>query len=627
MVVAFHAGLPVPGGFVGVDVFFVISGFVITAMLRREFLATGRIRFGRFYFRRFKRLIPALAVVVSFTALASAFLLSPFGLQQIAGRTGAAAITMTANIIIALGTGGYFDAPAEANPLLNTWSLSVEEQFYLVFPLTLAIAWLVAKKYRHVPLILVSMIAVSSFGLAIANSAGFVFPWRPYLFGFYGPFTRAWEFAAGSILCLATVKARSLSSRHAAVCGLAGAGLLVTSLFLITGATPFPGWFTLLPVTGTMLLIHAGTSGTNRVSAALATKPMVKVGDWSYSIYLWHWPLIALATQHWPQWRDARLAAAALALVPAIISYRWVETPMRAPRSRGRYRWALLISSVVLTPFGLAKTLEWTANHYWTPKLNAPGTLAVAHRGDIGHDDFFVYLRQHSQDCEPKEIRDQATMWKGVVQCRQTRTGEEIDLALIGDSHAEHLYLGLAELLPHKNIAYYTSQLPIRNTEYTTKILDHVIHSAAIKTVIISPNWDAKDVPPELVSVLRELTHAGKTVYLADDVPSFPFDPSGCKYQGTLQIKATGCMWDSAPIWQRHAEYFPQLETMAKQVPGVYLLQITRDFCDRHACHMALGDDLLFRDRNHLNINGSRYIARRILEEYPALRTPTGAPG
>ena len=141
MVVAFHAGLPFPGGFVGVDVFFVISGFVITGMVLRERRATGRIRFGQFYLRRFKRLTPALALVVAVTVTASAAVLSPLGTQQTAAKTGIGAMLLAANVVIARTTGGYFDADAATNPLLHTWTLSVEEQFYLAFPALIALGW------------------------------------------------------------------------------------------------------------------------------------------------------------------------------------------------------------------------------------------------------------------------------------------------------------------------------------------------------------------------------------------------------------------------------------------------------------------------------------------------------
>lgn len=141
LVVAFHAGLPLPGGFLGVDVFFVISGFVITSMLAREYASRGRINLRGFYSRRFKRLSPALALTLSVTVLLSLALQSPFGTQQITAQTALGALFLSANLVIARNTGGYFDPAAETSPLLNTWSLSVEEQFYLAFPTILIAGW------------------------------------------------------------------------------------------------------------------------------------------------------------------------------------------------------------------------------------------------------------------------------------------------------------------------------------------------------------------------------------------------------------------------------------------------------------------------------------------------------
>ena len=161
MVVAFHAGLPVPGGFVGVDVFFVISGFVITAMLHREWEKTGRIKFGTFYLKRFKRLAPALALMVGVTLMISTVIFSPFGHQTYAAATGIGALLMSANFVIAKTTGGYFGPTAENNPLLNTWSLSVEEQFYLVFPALIALGWYLAKRHGFLRFSPMSTVLVS----------------------------------------------------------------------------------------------------------------------------------------------------------------------------------------------------------------------------------------------------------------------------------------------------------------------------------------------------------------------------------------------------------------------------------------------------------------------------------
>ena len=152
VVIAFHAGLPLPGGFVGVDVFFAISGFVITAMLAREWARTGTINLRQFYLRRFRRLTPALVVMLGVVMVASSLLLDPFGVQQVAAQTALGAVGLCANVVIAVISGDYFAIDAGANPLLHTWSLSVEEQFYLIFPALLVLGWWLAVSYTHLTL-------------------------------------------------------------------------------------------------------------------------------------------------------------------------------------------------------------------------------------------------------------------------------------------------------------------------------------------------------------------------------------------------------------------------------------------------------------------------------------------
>jgi len=241
MVVAFHAGLPLPGGFLGVDVFFVISGYVITAMLHREFARSGKIQLRQFYRRRFRRLAPALALVTTVTCVASIFVLSPFGPQQMASKTAIGATLFVANFVIASTTGNYFDAPAELNPLLNTWSLSVEEQFYFVFPFVLLLAWRLSGRLRAgrgIPLALIAAVAAVSIALACTSNFGIEPGAAKDFLGFYSPVVRAWEFALGSLLLLSTLAAKPRSRAFGASLGGAGAILLGASLWLINPSTP-----------------------------------------------------------------------------------------------------------------------------------------------------------------------------------------------------------------------------------------------------------------------------------------------------------------------------------------------------------------------------------------------------
>jgi peptidoglycan/LPS O-acetylase OafA/YrhL len=233
-VVAFHAGLPVSGGFIGVDIFFVISGLVITGMLHRQWLREGRIRMRSFYGRRFRRLIPALAVMVTLTVCASALLLPPFGAQQNTAQTGVGAMLMAANFLIAEMTGDHFDVAAESNALLHTWSLSVEEQSYLLFPAALALSWVIANRHRGLrvaPVISVALVGSASLAIVLLHALGRPVTLVPeWLVGFYGPVGRAWEFAAGALLALAVPHLVRLGRGSATAMGVLGAGAVLASL-------------------------------------------------------------------------------------------------------------------------------------------------------------------------------------------------------------------------------------------------------------------------------------------------------------------------------------------------------------------------------------------------------------
>jgi peptidoglycan/LPS O-acetylase OafA/YrhL len=382
--VAFHAGLPVPGGFVGVDVFFVISGFVITLMLRREWVSHGTIQLGRFYRRRFQRLAPALAVMVAATVVVSALVLSPFGFQQRAALTAMGAELWVANFVIAFTTGGYFDFIAHVNPLLHTWSLSVEEQFYLLFPGLILITWLVGRRLgaRWLAAVVLAVVCVASFAVALLGLTGWTPPLGASLLGFYSPVTRAWEFGVGALVALGW---RHLARVPVSLpCGLAWIGIVgvAASLWLITPQTPFPGPWTLLPVVSTALVLTGASAEGSRVRAFLSRAPAVKVGDWSYSYYLWHWPFIVFAGLIWPGAGWVIIAAALASLAPAVLSYHYVEQPIRV-RHRPSRRWvAGLVAATLLPPLVLAGSLLMGANRGWGMEEVQAEQAAGYPRGD-----------------------------------------------------------------------------------------------------------------------------------------------------------------------------------------------------------------------------------------------------
>ncbi|MDO5697144.1 MAG: acyltransferase [Dermatophilus congolensis] len=377
-VILSHSGLPVPGGFVGVDVFFAISGYVITAMLLRELHTHGRVRFVRFYIRRFKRLTPALALVVSVTMILSALLLTPPGAREVAAQTALGAVFLMANFVIAV-ISAVPTVSDDVNPLLHTWSLSVEEQFYLFFPALLGIAWAGWNHGKAVAqrvwrpgraLTAVCIVGALSFVWAMYGSTGRGVPGPDVLLiGFYSPLGRAWEFAVGAILALLPVHRALANVRVATIVGGLGVGAIVLSLFVLDPTVPWPGPATLLPVLGTVAAMAAGSDpegAKNIVSRTLAMHWPVKLGDWSYSLYLWHWPVIVFATMLWPGSKAAMLAGAVLCAIPAVLSYYYVEQPIRHdPRFEGR-RLIPVVLITVGTPALLAAGL-WagTLTGWW----------------------------------------------------------------------------------------------------------------------------------------------------------------------------------------------------------------------------------------------------------------------
>jgi len=638
LVVAFHAGLPVPGGFVGVDVFFVISGFVITSMIQREHASTGRFRFGRFYLRRFKRLTPALALMVAVTMVLSFGLLSPLGTQQLAAETGLGAMLLMANFAIAKNTGDYFALPADSNPLLHTWSLSVEEQFYMMFPAVVVLGWALSRRGRRTrrgrgtpwTAVLVGAAALASMWLAMIGAwalGPLLAPFAKYLVGFYSPFTRAWEFAAGALLAFATTRRLLRSARHAQILAWLGVALLAGSAWLINNTTPFPGPWTLLPVAATLLLIAAGTHHSTWVNRALGLPAMVKIGDWSYSIYLWHWPLRVFAVYLWPEAPYAAILAAALSFLPAVASYRWVEQPIRRLPPLTPRRTFALVGSVVCPSILLAATLGIAADHYWYPRYLS-GAVPITHHGDRDRNDLFQLLRKTYYPCTDQAIWDSALKWSDITRCFQSKPGSRIDVALVGDSHAEHLFLGFAEALLNKNVVYYTVDgLPVRSASGMDLIIDDVASDPAIKTVVVSASWYERGVAgDELVKTLEAFRSKGKAVFVTDDVPRFDFDAVVCNWRVTPFLPFSECSESRKRFDGEYAGYYPELKAAVDKVPGVQLLNTMHYFCDNDGCSMNKGETLLYRNNGHLNNVGSRFLVSRMLADFPQFRTALTQP-
>ncbi|MFW5470898.1 acyltransferase family protein [Knoellia sp. CPCC 206435] len=625
MVLCFHAGLPVPGGFVGVDVFFVISGFVITTMLSREWAATGRINFPQFYLRRFLRLTPALAVMASVTVFASSLFLSPVGPQQVAVETSVGALFLVANFVIAARTGGYFDDAAELNPLLHTWSLSVEEQFYLVFPLVLASGWAAASRFpkaRYGLSFLVGSIGLTSLLLGVLPTFGVAVPGLNGALGFYSPLTRAWEFCAGAGLALLIRRLPQPSGRSSNVFGPAGALLMGSSLWIITEASTFPGVAALLPVTGTLLVLYAGGRPDSFVSRSLSSPPLTRIGDWSYSLYLWHWPFVVIASQLWPGRTLVAVLAVCACWLPAVASYRWVEQPLRSPHHvKGMHvsrRLRVIVPITFLAPVLVA---------------GAAGAAAMNGFGSRQVQTFQASKTPHpAGSCVARDDNF----------CRWNTVAPGPPVYLVGDSHAGHFgtgVLGAATSLDRPmaiSMAYncpFTRELQVGLLNQKSTCFEHnesvfeALMTERAGTVIIAgadtywagESWAVTEpgglpsvVPADkvryweraLVRTVTALRRTGHDVILVQTVPLHErYQPERCS---TLDIHNGDCS-DVLPESEAediHGEARAALTRVAEATDS-RLVDPWNFFCRDGFCSTSRDSAPLYTNWSHISVHAS----------------------
>lgn len=324
-VVIFHFGLGVlPGGFVGVDVFFVISGYLISGLLLNELERTGSIDLWRFYGRRARRLLPASLLVTAVTLLLALFLLAPS--EQIFAAKGALASSLYAsNFWFMTLLADYFAPESALNPFLHTWSLSVEEQFYLVWPTLLLMLWRWRPTVRLMA-IAMSVLTVLSLAMCLWLS------YRKQSWAFYASPARAWEFGVGALAVLKPVTDWARRSRAAVPLGWLGAAGLCATFLLLTEDARFPGWVAVVPALATVAVLISGASGQRGGPAELLKVPLMQwLGEHSYSIYLWHWPIVVYATILEVTDPVAKVVmCSVLTLTCAAAGFRLLERPVRA---------------------------------------------------------------------------------------------------------------------------------------------------------------------------------------------------------------------------------------------------------------------------------------------------------
>lgn len=590
----------------GVDVFFVISGFVITSMLVREWQQHGRIRLRRFYWRRFKRLTPALAVTVSVTMLVALVVLSPLGTQQATAATGLGALALAANVVISRTTGGYFDAPAETNALLNTWSLSVEEQFYLVFPLVLVMCWTVARRtgLRHLAVVTVAVGAAISFALAVVGSGAVQMNLPPRLvylsslaLGFYSPVTRAWEFAAGALLALGGALWLARRGPSTRWIGLAGMTCLLASLWLIDGSRPFPGFWTLLPVAGTMLVISAGEVGHSPVGRLLSTPAMVWFGDLSYSLYLWHWPAIVAARSFWPGNSHAALYAAIVSFAPAIASYYFVEQPLRSRPVVGRARITRLVAMTLTPPVLLGSALLYASEQgFWQQPVRD-------YRSAIGPD--HAGQRAGCSSSLP---------WEHVDACTWNKEAQGRHVYLVGDSHAEafsEAVIGAGKALDRPVINLAVNGCAYSRVQTSQSVCGRVFSgvddylTTASPGVVVIANLAADETLERLVLNLEEARHK---VVLVQSVPTFEgWRPDTCSLP---TLMSGGCVTEQATVAVELQQGGDRrlIADVARRT-DVTVLDPLPFMCGKDSCSTSDDGMIRYRDSDHITVAQSVALA------------------
>ncbi len=647
-VVIFHA-LPfaLPGGFVGVDVFFVISGFLISTIIFRS-LQRGDFSFTEFYAHRIKRIFPALIVVLTACYAFGWFALLPDEFKQL-GKHMAAGAGFVQNFILWQEV-GYFDTAAELKPLLHLWSLAIEEQFYLIFPVLIFALWRIGFNVLTVVLLL----GLISFGLNISGVTT-----NPTA-TFFMPQTRVWELLAGSVLAYLQFFKRAKfsawmqhwifhpivfrplpeSARRGVVVNnilsVVGLLLIVAAVFSVTKSKPFPGWWALLPVSGAFLLIFAGSDAwVNRV--ILANKRMVFVGQISYPLYLWHWPILSFARiveGEVPSF-ETLMGAVVFSIVLAWLTYRLIERPIRF----GKEGW---INTAALS----ALMLIVASIGYGAYKNN-------------GFEYRFKELHHvHAQFGWNDEQRDLACI-KKFPQTEFCRLAKETDptILLVGDSYAWHLFLGLAAetrgskenvmTLNHGTCAGFLGFSNHSNfkecQDITRKSLDLAINLESVRTVILSVSptgfkpesrkidFESDNPPNDLFKnqaefeawtstvfhkLMSALLEKDKKIVLVVDNPGATFDPKTCvQTRPFTQPIRPICAEPKELSVGRNRDFRQWLNRQIMSIPEIEVFDLTEMLCDEFLCWYMKDGKILFRDSaGHLSRDGSSYVAKELVK-------------
>lgn len=622
-VVLYHYGIGgLHGGFVGVDVFFVISGYLITGIIHSE-MKCGEFTLARFYERRARRIFPALFAMLLATMVAGLWILLPSDLVWL-GKASMATVLFVSNVLYMLNS-GYFDSTSDFNPLLHTWSLGVEEQFYLGLPLLLL---LVGRFWTRGLVWVLAFCALASFVACVL-----IQPIVAKAVFFLSPF-RAWELLLGSLLGIGAVPAIRHKAVSDVIAMLALAALLGSIAFMREGID-FPGWKAAIPVLATACLLHAGTGAGSRVNQLLAWKPLVFVGLISYSLYLWHWPLLVLAKYRMgmqPLSPMASLALFAVALLLAVASYYAVERPFRKKRRDG----VDVPISRVFVVSGVAAIALCATGVSFAKEKGFPWrvTDSVAEMDRIRGEIPFVKCNK----VLPGSRQD----------CRIGILGNGRPTALIwGDSHAMAWAPGMDEVLREQQwigmLAVNSVCAPLlglRNPknrdcyQYNNGVIEWIERNRPDRVYLIAAwfAWSNQGEGYDLVDAVsgekgneRIFGPAfGRTIerlrpWVKDIVA---IGPTPGAAEAALPYRLAMVEW-------KHDAYpqgvFVKDEDYRRRASGFWhgvqpyagkatLVDPEPWFCGNGRCRYSDGGKLLYRDGHHLSIAGARFAARHLAE-------------
>ena len=603
-ILLFHAGIAaLPGGFVGVDIFFVISGFLITGIIVRE-LDRGRFTIAEFYRRRVARIAPALIVVLLATLFAGYVLMLPAELRTL-GQSAAWAALFLSNFHF-FATADYFGATAETAPLLHTWSLAVEEQFYIFYPPLMMLIW----RWRPGSARgLIALACLLSFAAAL-----FLGQTMREAAAFYLIPARAWELGLGALIALGAFPAvRGRALRQGL--GAAGLGLIAAALFLVRPGALFPAPLALLPCLGAALLIAYGENGlTDRF---LSCRPMRWIGDISYSLYLWHWPVITFyrletGIQLAPH-ETAGLIALSIALAWA--SYVWVERPclvwLRQGPRLAASRVALGGLCAMTATAGIALIMAPLAQRMRSYPQDVQYIASF-----LDYRETESYARQFRKGICFMGEEDAQTFNPDCL----VPSPDRANLIVMGDSHAAQYWRAFADRYPDRNVIQATASgcrplLAAGGAPRCTELMAHVFAmlaqqdpAARIDTVVLSGRWLDREVP-ELVRTAAWLHGLGLRLLVIGPTVEYDGDFPVLMARASLAENAAGV--DARRLKEREAldaRLGPLIEATGATYASAYRME-----CPAGRCRLRDGQGKPFHfDYGHLTLGAAQELVDRM---------------